>query len=75
MLDDTDTYIYIDNVTHIQYMYSLNLQSLRIGNNNTNELYDQFDGKIADLQLYNSEYLNTSIDRNGIYSNLLYYKP
>jgi N-acetylneuraminic acid mutarotase len=38
--------------------------------------YDQFDGKIADLQLYNSDaYLNTSIDRNGIYSNLLYYKP
>ena len=40
-----------------------------------NGKYDQFDGKIADLQLYNSEYLNTSIDTTGIYSNLLYYKP
>ena len=37
--------------------------------------YDQFNGKIADLQLYNSEYSNTSIDRDEIYSNLLYYKP
>jgi len=40
-----------------------------------NGKYDQFDGKIADLQLYNREYLNTSINRDGIYSNLLYYKP
>ena len=37
--------------------------------------YDQFNGKIADLQLYNSEYTNTRINRDGIYSNLLYYKP
>ena len=64
-LNQPETIIYKD----------LSSSTLNIGAYITNSDSKYLNGKIADLQLYNSEYLNTIIGRTDIYSNLLYYIP